>query len=195
VPEGEAAFTEEPFRGRTGQTGADFGLPGDLVEVVQVVEPAQIQRDHGGELAADGVQSADNAGSAAERDDGDAVLGAVGEQRGDLVLVRGQQDRVRCVLTVDLVAAQQIQGRLAARMKKPRAVVGEAVLRTDDLRQAVEIGSRQSRRLYRHLVEGGLGARRRVDAESLFEQAPDTGGQWLGFRGIAPGIPLHRRQE
>ena len=83
VPQREAAFAEQAFGIRAGDAGAEFGDAGHLVERMQLVEAAQIQRDHRAELAAGGIEPADDAGAAAERDDGDAVLGAVAQDRGD----------------------------------------------------------------------------------------------------------------
>ena len=70
----EAVLAEQSLGVRSGDAGAEFGLAGDLVEPVQFVEPAQVQRDDGAELAADRVEPADHAGAAAERHDRDAVV-------------------------------------------------------------------------------------------------------------------------
>ncbi len=97
-----------------GDAGAELGLAGYLVEAVELIEAAQVERHDGLEVAAQRVEAADHAGPAAERHDRDAALGAVGEDRGDLVVIAGQQNRVGCVLNAGVLAPQQIQGGLAA---------------------------------------------------------------------------------
>ena len=136
MAEGEAALAEQPFGVRSGEPGAELGFAGHLVERVQFVQPAQVQRDHGLEVAADRIQAADHAGAAAERDDRDAVVRAVPQDRGDLVFVAGQQHRVGRVLDAGVLAAQQVQRGLAACAQQPGAVVDAAVLGADDRRPA-----------------------------------------------------------
>ncbi len=67
-------LAEQLFGPWPRDAGTELGLAGYLVEVQQLVEASQIQRHHRAELAAEGIESADHTGSAAERDDGDAVL-------------------------------------------------------------------------------------------------------------------------
>ena len=109
---------------------------------MQLVEPAQIQRDHGCEPIALGVQPADDAGAAAERDDCDAPLGALTQDLGDLVLVARHQHGVGRVL-FGVRASEQVECRLAARVQQPCRKVVENELGSDDRRQHVAIGGRQ----------------------------------------------------
>ena len=146
VAEREAAFAEQAFGLRPGDAGAQFGLAGDLVERVQLVEAPQVQRYHGLELAAHGIEPADHAGAAAERDDGDAALRAEAQDLGDLVFVAGQQHRVGRVLDTGILASQQVKGGLAAGTQQPGAVVDDAVLGADDRGEGVAVGRRQRRR-------------------------------------------------
>ena len=95
---------------RSGDTGAELRLAGHLVEVGQLVEASQIQRHRRGEAAADRIQPPDHTGAAAEWDDGDAVLRAVPQDFGHLVIGGGQQNRVGSILKTRVLAAQQVQG-------------------------------------------------------------------------------------
>ena len=140
VAEGVAALAKETFGLRSGQSRAQLGFPGHLVEGVQLVQPPQIQRHHGLEVAANRIKAADHAGAAAERDDRDAVVRAVSQDRGDLFFAAGQQHRVGCVLHAGILAAQQVQRGLAASTHQPGAVVDAAVLGADDRRQPLAIG-------------------------------------------------------
>ena len=126
---------------------------------MQFVQPAQVERDHGLELAAQRIEAADHTGAAAERDDGDAALPAQPQDRGDLVFVAGQQHRVGRVLHSGIRASQQVERRLAARAKQARAVVDAAVLGTDDVGERVSVGGRQRRRPQPHLIGFELGKR------------------------------------
>ena len=71
--------------------------------------------------------------------DGDAVLGAVAQDRGDGVVVAGQQHGVGRVLYPGVLAPQQVEGGLAAGVQQPIAVGGAAVLGADDFGQRVLI--------------------------------------------------------
>ena len=105
-----------------------------------LVEAPQIQRHSCRELAADRIEPADHAGATTERDDGDAMLPAIAQNLGDVPLVTGQHHRVGRVLHIRIVAAQQIQGRLPARVQQPVAVAEAAVAGADDGGQSVTIG-------------------------------------------------------
>src|SRR5947209_13364568 len=78
----------------SGNAGPELRLAGHLVEGQQLVEAPQIQRHRRGEIAPDRVEPADHTGAAAERDDGDAVLRAVLQDRGDLVVRAGPPNGV-----------------------------------------------------------------------------------------------------
>ena len=88
VPEREAAFAEQAFGVRAGDAGTEHGDAGHFVEGDELVEAPQVQRHHRAELAAGGIEAADDVGATAERDDGDAVLGAVAQDRRDVVVGR-----------------------------------------------------------------------------------------------------------
>ena len=106
-------FAEQVLCVRPGDAAAQLGDARHLVQGVQLIETAQVQRDHGVELPAGGVQPAGHVGAAAERDDGDAVIGAVAQDLGDRVLTigaTGQQDRVGRILDPSVLPAQQVGG-------------------------------------------------------------------------------------
>jgi hypothetical protein len=110
MPERKPLLGKQLLGPRTGDAAAELGLAGHRVEREQRIEAPQVQRHHGAERAADGIEPADHAGAAAERDDGDAVLRAVPQNRGDVVLGARQQHRVGGLLHAGVFAAQQIQG-------------------------------------------------------------------------------------
>ncbi len=86
------------------------------------------------------IETADDAGAATERDDGDAALPAQPQDRGDLVFVAGQQHRVGRVLDSGVPASQQVKGGLAAGAEQPGVVVDAAVVCADDVGQRVAVG-------------------------------------------------------
>jgi hypothetical protein len=134
----------EHFLGhRPRDTGAEHRFAGDLVEVQQLVEASQIQRYRCGELAPDRVESADHTGAATERDDGDAVLRAVLQGCGDLVVGSGQQHGIRSILLTGVLAPQQVQRRLAAGAQQAVPVVEAAVVRAHDGGQCGPVVLRQ----------------------------------------------------
>ena len=100
---------------------------------MQLRQAAQIQGDDRTEIAADRVKAADHTRSAAERDDRDAVLGAAPQDCGDLVLATRQEHRVGRVLDTGILAAQQVQRRLAAGAEQSALVVDTVVVGSDDL--------------------------------------------------------------
>ena len=140
MPQREAAFAEQAFGLRTRDPRAELGLSGHLVEGMQFVEPAQVEGDHGVELTSQRIETADDAGSTTERDDGDAALPAQSQNRGDLLVVAGQQHRVGCVLHSGVPASQQVKGGLAAGAEQPIPVVDAAVVSADDVGQCVAVG-------------------------------------------------------
>ncbi len=146
MSEREATFAEQSFGVRTRDARAEFGLAGYLVERMQFVQASQIQRDDGLELTAQRIESADNAGTAAERDDGDAALRAYPQDRGDVVLRAGQQHGVGRVLNPGVPASQQVERRFAACAQQPGVVVDSAVFGADDAGQRIRVGGRQCRR-------------------------------------------------
>ena len=170
MAEREAAVAEQPFGIRPGQSGAQLGFAGHLVEPVQLVQSTQVQRDHGLEVAADRVKAADHAGAPSERDDRNAVLRAISENRGHIFFIAGQQHRVGRILYAGVLAAQQIQRGLTARTQQPGSVVDAAVRGPHDLRQPLAIGARQRRRPQPDLLGFEVGSARVVDAERLREQ-------------------------
>ncbi len=140
MPEREAAGTEQFLGARAGDPGAEFGLAGHLVETVQGIEAAQIQRDDGGEITAFRVQAAHHAGAATERDDRDPAFAADPQDLGHIVLIGREQHGVRCVLNAGILAAQQIQRRLTAGPQQPARIVDPAERRSDRALQCVPVG-------------------------------------------------------
>jgi hypothetical protein len=140
-----------------GDTRAELGLAGYLVEGQQLVEASQIQRHHRGEVAADRIEPADHTGATAERDDGDAVLRAIPQDLGDLVVGAGQQNRVGCILNAGVLAPQQVQRGLPASTQQAVPVVDAAILRSYDRRQRLLVPRRQLGRSQPDLVGGEFG--------------------------------------
>ena len=187
----EAAFTEQSLGLRAGQAGTQFGLTGDLVEPVQGIEAAQVEADHGVELAADRVQTADDAGAAAERDHGDALLRAVVEHAGHVVVVPGEDDSIGSIL-IDLPAAQQVRGGLAAGAQQSVVVAGANVLIADHSGQPVAVGGGEGGRPQSHIVDTWGTRILAGHSECPFEQRSDGRGQRFGQGRVAPGVPGHR---
>src|SRR5262249_42172134 len=137
VADRKAAFAEQAFGLRAGEAATQLGDAGQLVEGMQLVEPTQVERDHRAEAAALGVEPTGDVGATAERNHRNAVLGAVAEDRGDGVVVSGQQYRVGRILDAGVLAPQHVWGGLAAGAQQPVAVRGAEVLRADDAGQRV----------------------------------------------------------
>ena len=157
----------------------------------QLVEPAQVQRDDGVESAAVGVEAADHAGAAAERHHRDPPLRAVPQHLGDLVLGARSQDRVGRVLRFSVLAAQQVQGGLAAGAQQSRAVVVGAVRFADDRRPARRGPSATTPTDAAAPRRGSPPGRRNRRRRAPAAAAPDALGERFGGRRVAPGIPLH----
>ncbi len=195
VAEFPAALGEQFLGGRAGEAGAEDGLAGGLVQVEQPVEAAQVERDDGSEAAALGVEAADDAGAAAERDDGDAVFGAHREDGGDLLLAAGQHDRVGRVLRLAAAAAQQVGGGLAAGAREAVGVGGADVGLADGRGECLEALGGEPGGVQDDLVGARPGSSDAGDAEGSGEQSLDVGGQLLGEGRVAPGVPLHRGER
>ena len=123
------------------------------------------------------------------------MLGAVAEDGRDLFFVARQQDRVGCVLFAGVLAAQQVQRRLAAGAQQAVVSIGAAELVADDGRERDAVGVGQGRGTQRDLLGLELVDRVGVDAEGRGQQAADAVGQGLGGSRVTPGVPLHRRFE
>ena len=193
VAEREAALAEQSLGLRAGDAGAQFGLPGHLVERVQFVEAAQVQRHHGLEVAADRVEPADHAGAAAERDDRDAAVARrTAGSRPPRLRLPGSSTASGASWTPESLRRSRSRVDLPpARSSRPWSST-VTVRGADDRAQAVAIGSRQGRRPQPHLVGAGLLGAGPVDAERLAEQGADAVGQGFGRCRVAPGVPLHR---
>ena len=169
MPEGETMLAEQALSLRPGDPGAEFCLPGGLVEPVQGVEPAQIQCDERPELCAQWVQPADHAGSATERHHRDSLLRAVVENGGNVVLVAGKDHRIGSVL-VNLFAPQQVQCGFTAGVQQPVGVPGSQKLRADDRRQGVAMAGFQGAGGQHDLVMARSGDLDSGHAEGLLEK-------------------------
>ena len=191
VAKGEAALAEEAFGLGAGDPGAEFGLAGDLVNPVQGVEAAQIQRNDGLEPVPDRIQSADHTGTTTERHHRYPVPRAVVQNGCHLVLAAGQHHSIGCVL-LNLFALQQVQRGLAACVQKPVAVSGAQIFVADDGCQGDVVIGGQCTRGQVHVVDTGCGDFGGGHPEGLFEQGADAGGQWFGQPRIAPSVPCHR---
>ena len=135
------------------------------------------------------IEAADDAGAAAERDDGDAALPRSSRRIvGDLVVVAGQQHRVGRVLDSGVLAAQQVEGGLAARAQQPARSSTPQCSAPTIVGQRVAVGGRQRRRPQPDLVGLEFGAASRPDAERLLRAAiriPSESGL------AAAGHPMH----
>ena len=140
------------FGPRSGDAGTELRLAGHLVEIQQLVEASQVQRHRCGEVAADRIESADHTGAAAERDDGDAVLRAIPQDLGHLVVGAGQQNRIGSILKAGVLAAQQVQRGLAAGAQQAISVIDAEMIRAHDRGQRLAVVRRQLGRPQPHLV-------------------------------------------
>jgi hypothetical protein len=174
---------------------AELSLTGNLVEGEQLVEAPQVQRQHGAEIAPDGIESAHHAGATAERDDCDAMLRAVPQYRGNLIISAGQQHRVGSILHTGVFAPQQIEGGLAAGVQQSVPVIDPAVAWAHDGAQRFAVGVGQLGWMQRHLIGFKLGRRGVRHAQDLLQQRADALRKGSGFAWIAPGIPLHRGEQ
>jgi len=68
------------------------------------------------------------------------VVRAEPQDRGYLLVTAGQEHRIGCILHTGILAAQQVQRRLATRAQQPGTVVDAAVIGADDRRQPFAIG-------------------------------------------------------
>ena len=140
MTEREPALAEQPLGVRPGDARAEHGLAGHLVERVQLVEPTQIQRDHG-------VESVRDRGRARRprwcpRRTGPRRCRARSSTAGP----RRSAPRRPGISTASgascspVLAPEQVQCRLAARAQQPRAVVDQDRIGSDDRGQRVAVG-------------------------------------------------------
>lgn len=178
---------------RAGQARAQGDGAADRVEVGEGVEATQVQGDDGREAAACRVQAADHTGAAAERDDRDALGGAVLQHREDIVVIGGEDDGVGGVLFARGAAAQQVRGGLAARAEQAVAMVDRQVLGSDHRDEPGVLFRRERRGAQRHVALIATSHRLAGHPEYLCEQSPNLLGQrFVSGRG-APGVPHHTR--
>ena len=95
VAEFEALSSEQRLSLRTGGPCGETGLAAHLIETDEAREPPQVQTDDRAVRASIGVESADHARSAPERNHGDPQVGAHAEQRRDLIVASWQHDGIR----------------------------------------------------------------------------------------------------
>jgi hypothetical protein len=109
VPECEPPRGEQLLGAGRPHAGLERRRPGHLVELDEPVQPAQVERDPGpaGWRRPD---TADHRRAAAERHDGDPLLGADPQHRDDLVVAARVDDRVRCAGRVTGALANQVGG-------------------------------------------------------------------------------------
>ncbi len=151
----------------TGGAGADRCRQGDLVDLEQAIQGAQVDRDGAVVAGADiGRDAADDRGAAAEGDRGDAGARAPLEQPLEVLLVARLGDDVGGVLELAAEAADDVAVGLAERVDG--AVVGvagadrgERVRGLDTRRRAAGAASRRT----------GCSTLAELDAEPLASSA------------------------
>jgi hypothetical protein len=188
VAQREAFGRQQRFGLRAAQARLQHGGHRLVVDLDQLVEADQVQRDHAGEPFPARREAADDRGAATERDQGHVSAHAPGDHRGDLVVGAGPDDRVGGVEAVAVPQLEQVGGRLAAGAVQPRVVVGQHVLRADDL---TELGEQ---RLVERLAEPNLvrSDRRGVaGAEERVHERASRLGQRAGLGGVSPAGPVH----
>ncbi len=111
-----AASVEQRLGLRPTQAWLQRGGLRLLVQLEQLVQAGEVERDDGREAPAQRLDSPDDAGPAAERDDGHARLRAAGEHGGHACGVRRQHDGIGSQLGVTCPAADEVEIALAADM-------------------------------------------------------------------------------
>ena len=132
VAEREALRVELGLGRRAAQAGLERRRERAPVDPGHPVEAAQVERDDGGELAAQRLHAADHARPPAERDDRDLRLRAGGEDRDHLLVVRRVDDGVRRVLAVTCALPHEVGIALARRVDDAGLEVVADVLGADD---------------------------------------------------------------
>ena len=149
VAEGQAVRAQAVLEIRTERAGPDQRRAGDLVDLGDPAQPAEIDRDRAPVAVPDPrLDAADDAGAAAERNRGEPALGAELEQAPDVVLIAGERDQVGRSLEAAAEAADDVAVGAAHGMPDPiRRRVAE------DLRERLrrpQPGRRDVDRLERH---------------------------------------------
>src|SRR6202042_3279878 len=140
MAERQAVGGELGLERRTAGAGGDPDEQGLAIDVEQAAEVTQVERDHGRMTAAEWGHSADDAGPATERDDGDPQAGTGGEQGGDLVVRFGKDDGVGGGLGGSGALADEVGIALAGGVDDPDLVVGVNPGGADGVGQAAERG-------------------------------------------------------
>ena len=188
VAQGQAVLGKQRLGLRATQTRLEGGGHRVGVDREQPVEADQVEGDHAGEVAAPSDQAADDRGAAAEGDQRDAVGHAPLDQCGHLVVRARAYDGVGGVRAVAGTKPEQVGGGLAAGAVQPSLVVGEHVLRADDLLEP------RQQLLGQRLAEPDLG---RIDGGCLrgADEGIDQGERALrqrpGLGRVTPSRPVH----
>ena len=167
MAEREAALAEQSLGFRAGDARAEDGFAGDLVEALQLVEPAQVQRDDGAEAAAVGSMPPT---TLVPPPNGTTAICRCVQYRSTAATSSsepGSQHGIGCVLGFGCLAPQQIQRGLAASAQQSGAVVVGEVRAADDGGQGSAVRRGQCRRAKPHVLEthrghGGLGHAERL---------------------------------
>ena len=189
MAQGQAVLGQECLGRRTAQPGLEGRRHRVGVDVEQLVEADQVERDDAREALAASDEAADHRGAAAERDQRDVALDRPVDQRRDLVVAAGAHDRVRRVRAVTGAELEQVGGGLAARAVQPGLVVGEHVLGPDDPGELVEQLVCPATAESRTLVGPTAGVS--VVPMKASTSAKRALGQRAGLGRVAPAGPVH----
>ncbi len=191
MTQGEAVPTEQLLGARTQHPGLQHRSAGHGVHRDQPVQAGQVESDHPGEAVPTSGQAAHDRRPTPERHQGDPLLAAPRQQRGDLGVVGRDDDGIRGVPGVAVAHLQQVGGRLAAGVPHAGLVVGVHVLGADGPDEPGDVLRRQARGRDADVAQrrdGPLGGR----AEGELDQVTGCVGEGVGQRRVAPAGPVHR---
>ena len=156
---------------------------------------AHLQGEHGLVGPPQWRHTADHAGAAAERDDGQSSRGAQLQHRADLLVGVRIDDCVGRSLGRARAQSDEVRIALAGGVQDAFVVVVANVTVADDRRQLGARGLRQRRWLDRDLLQRDGRSRHRGGPDVLVEKASGVRREHAGMRVLAPAPPAHRRRQ